>query len=666
MPVHSSRRPVESTVAPRPRPGRTRIKVVGLLLTLALVAGQPVAKAILPSEPDGPTTLAGSSSTASGALDQPEPEALEQQDHQLARDQGAVGAAAGTSSPSGAGPAALLGAGVGSQTQDSQQQAQQPSNDSRSGQFFELSFNPDTTEQVQRAQPVQKAQQTQQGCAPADTDCQDRLFCQAYPTSCVNGQKPTAGPSGPVQQGPVEATPGVACPDANDDQVCDPPPTEQPAQPAPPAQPQVPACVAAGGRDGDGDGVCDDQDNENGDALADVDQDIDQDGCLDSAQAAMAQQGAACNPRVPDINGNGQDDQFEDWDGDGTSNKDDIDLDGDGSTNRFEPPVPGVDGMPTPAPATQTPAPATPTATPTATAMATPTATPTATPAATPPAAAPPAAELGGLAGAIAGTYQWLQDCVAYTCGEALLGLPIAIGNLITRQRTPEELATWDRALQVPQPDDQLLDPLNGITVAQAAPLVDELNSPEAKQVYVQAGLEALAVGAGHILSGAFDGILALGRKAFGRTGTTAIEEGADQAIHHGDDLPAGDQAPFLPTPRIPAPRPPAVTVRSAIGDSRYATDVAEGLSDQAQRDVNNVLNEFMKGNDNPGLGKRSLRDGYFELRGRNNGRVILKQTGPNQYDIVGKFEAHTAGADKDTRLIQRLKDEYERTHPKP
>ena len=93
---------------------------------------------------------------------------------------------------------------------------------------------------------------------------------------------------------------------------------------------------------------------------------------------------------------------------------------------------------------------------------------------------------------------------------------------------------------------------------------------------------------------------------------------------------------------------------------------MAEGLSDQAQRDVNNVLNEFVKGNDNPGLGKRSLRDGYFELRGRNNGRVILKQTGPNQYDIVGKFEAHTAGADKDTRLIQRLKDEYERTHPKP
>jgi hypothetical protein len=87
MPEHSSRRPVESTVAPRPRPGRTPIKVVGLLLTLALVAGQPVARAILPSEPDGPTTLAGSSSTASGGLDQSEPEALEQQNHQPAQDQ---------------------------------------------------------------------------------------------------------------------------------------------------------------------------------------------------------------------------------------------------------------------------------------------------------------------------------------------------------------------------------------------------------------------------------------------------------------------------------------------------------------------------------------------------------------------------------------------------
>jgi hypothetical protein len=78
--------------------------------------------------------------------------------------------------------------------------------------------------------------------------------------------------------------------------------------------------------------------------------------------------------------------------------------------------------------------------------------------------------------------------------------------------------------------------------------LANELNSPEAKEVYVQAGLEALTVGVGKVLSVAADGLLSLGRKAFGTGGTQVVEDGAQQAIRNGDDLPAGGGELPVPT----------------------------------------------------------------------------------------------------------------------
>jgi hypothetical protein len=199
-------------------------------------------------------------------------------------------------------------------------------------------------------------------------------------------------------------------------------------------------------------------------------------------------------------------------------------------------------------------------------------ATPAATPAPvepTDPTDGPPTA---GPVQDFAHGYQWVRDNGLTAMGEAMLGLPIALWNLATRERTEAELATWDRALQVPQPDDQMLDQLNGITVPQGAPLIDELNSPEAKQVAIQGGLEVLGIVGAHLLKPLFEGILALGRNAFGKTGTIAIEEGVDQAINHGDDVPAGNGQPAL-VPTALAQRISDVVRRQAV--ARKAREAA-------------------------------------------------------------------------------------------
>jgi hypothetical protein len=101
------------------------------------------------------------------------------------------------------------------------------------------------------------------------------------------------------------------------------------------------------------------------------------------------------------------------------------------------------------------------------------------------------------------------------------------------------------------------------------------------------------------------------------------------------------------------------ITTRSMIGRSSYATRLAQGLSQQAQRDVDKLLSAVRAGNTNPGIGTRALGNGFFELRGANAGRVIIKQTSNNAFDIVGKFQGHVRGDVANSAIIQRLMSDY-------
>jgi hypothetical protein len=101
------------------------------------------------------------------------------------------------------------------------------------------------------------------------------------------------------------------------------------------------------------------------------------------------------------------------------------------------------------------------------------------------------------------------------------------------------------------------------------------------------------------------------------------------------------------------------INVESKIKNGPYAIRQAEALSQHAQKDVDNLLVQLANGNANPGIGTRALSNGFFELRGRNAGRVIIKQIDDHNYDIVGKFQGHAMGDSANSNVINRLMEEY-------
>jgi hypothetical protein len=101
------------------------------------------------------------------------------------------------------------------------------------------------------------------------------------------------------------------------------------------------------------------------------------------------------------------------------------------------------------------------------------------------------------------------------------------------------------------------------------------------------------------------------------------------------------------------------ISLTSKINQSSYAMKTAESLSEAAQRDVDSLLSQLKAGNANPGIGTRALGKGFFELRGRNAGRVIIKQTSASSFDIVGKFQGHVRGDAANAAVIERLIREY-------
>ena len=77
--------------------------------------------------------------------------------------------------------------------------------------------------------------------------------------------------------------------------------------------------------------------------------------------------------------------------------------------------------------------------------------------------------------------------------------------------------------------------------------------------------------------------------------------------------------------------------------------------SDKVQTDINRLEEELAKGNDNPGIGRKPIGNGIIEHRGRNGGRLYVRES-DSGIEILAK-----SGKKKSNQqfVINRLKEMY-------
>lgn len=63
--------------------------------------------------------------------------------------------------------------------------------------------------------------------------------------------------------------------------------------------------------------------------------------------------------------------------------------------------------------------------------------------------------------------------------------------------------------------------------------------------------------------------------------------------------------------------------------------DEAAKLGDAPSREINSLLQQFLNGNSNPGIGTKYLAGNIYYLRGANGGRLFYKKVGTNAYEII-------------------------------
>jgi len=169
----------------------------------------------------------------------------------------------------------------------------------------------------------------------------------------------------------------------------------------------------------------------------------------------------------------------------------------------------------------------------------------------------------------------------------------------------------------------------------------------------IRAGLNGQTLGAGDLLLGTGLNFL------IGEGGNLVAKRfgagGIDLRSSRSRNVPGG--LPHLP--RSVGAAAGEIQLTSRIGGSRFAVRQAERLGQAVQRDVDNLVAALRAGNINPGIGTRALGNNFFELRGANAGRVIVKKTGAGSFDIVGKFQGHARGDAANSAIIQRLISDY-------
>lgn len=68
------------------------------------------------------------------------------------------------------------------------------------------------------------------------------------------------------------------------------------------------------------------------------------------------------------------------------------------------------------------------------------------------------------------------------------------------------------------------------------------------------------------------------------------------------------------------------------VREAEYA-----GKDMDAQREINSLVEQLAKGNENPGIGAQPLFNGVKELRGRKRAQVYVQKIDNDTYELLGK-----------------------------
>jgi TolA-binding protein len=98
--------------------------------------------------------------------------------------------------------------------------------------------------------------------------------------------------------------------------------------------------------------------------------------------------------------------------------------------------------------------------------------------------------------------------------------------------------------------------------------------------------------------------------------------------------------------------------IRSRIKEDpglvRAAKEACKNMD--VQKDITHLEEELAKGNENPGIGRKPICKGVTEHRGKNGGRLYVRESDDNEIEILAK-----SGKKKSNQkfLINRLKEIY-------
>ncbi len=79
-------------------------------------------------------------------------------------------------------------------------------------------------------------------------------------------------------------------------------------------------------------------------------------------------------------------------------------------------------------------------------------------------------------------------------------------------------------------------------------------------------------------------------------------------------------------------------------------------MSQKARKEANQLYEQFINGNTNPGIGNKNLTGtDVFYLRGSDGARVFLRKVGENAYDIVGYADKAINNEDAVIAILYKL-----------
>jgi RHS repeat-associated protein len=109
------------------------------------------------------------------------------------------------------------------------------------------------------------------------------------------------------------------------------------------------------------------------------------------------------------------------------------------------------------------------------------------------------------------------------------------------------------------------------------------------------------------------------------------------------------------------------IRIFDQISSSPNTQRLKDGLSREMQISCQKIVDALFGGKDVMHAGNmvsNNLKNGFYELRNRDLGRVIVRYIGNNQYELVAEFEAHKRGDKAYGEMIQKILDDYMASHP--